>query len=221
LNNLNEKSVELLFKIYDIIPVFLIGEITMQPITYADMIRPRIITNRTVYNAILVLAASLLLALSAQIAIPLPFTPVPVTAQTFAVLFLAALLGRKRAVYAVALYLIQGASGLPVFAGGNAGIVYLTGMTGGYLIGFLPAAYLCGFLAERKWDRHYVTASILFASGSAVILLCGVFWLALYTSLEFALQAGLYPFVIADLIKIIIALVSLPSGWKIIERFKQ
>jgi biotin transport system substrate-specific component len=192
LNNLNEKSVELLFKIYDIIPVFLIGEITMQPITYADMIRPRIITNRTVYNAILVLAASLLLALSAQIAIPLPFTPVPVTAQTFAVLFLAALLGRKRAVYAVALYLIQGASGLPVFAGGNAGIVYLTGMT-----------------------------SILFASGSAVILLCGVFWLALYTSLEFALQAGLYPFVIADLIKIIIALVSLPSGWKIIERFKQ
>jgi biotin transporter BioY len=193
----------------------------MQPMTYVDVIRPRIINNRTLYNILLVCVSSLLIALSAQIVILLPFTPVPVTAQTFAVLLLGALLGRKRAVSAVGLYLLQGISGLPVFAGGNAGLFYLTGMTGGYLLGFLPAAYLCGFLAERKWDRRYLTASILFIFGSAIIYTCGILWLALYTSLKFALQAGLFPFLVGDIIKILMAIISLPSGWKILERLNR
>jgi biotin transport system substrate-specific component len=192
----------------------------MQPMTYVDKIRPRIFTNSILYDVIIVLSASFLLALSAQIILPLPFTPVPVTAQTLVVLLIGAWLGRKRAVYAVTLYLLQGLSGLPVFAGGNAGFFYLTGLTGGYLFGFLPAAYICGFLAERKWDRKLLTTSILFLCGSAVIYLLGLFWLASYTTFDFALRAGFYPFIAADIIKLMAAIVILPSGWKIVDKFK-
>jgi biotin transport system substrate-specific component len=192
----------------------------MQTMTYMDKIRPRIITNITLYNAILVLIAALLISISARLVVPLPFTPVPVTAQTFAVLFLGALLGRRRALYAVLLYLMQGVSGLPVFAGGNGGFYYLSGMTGGYLIGFLPAAYLCGYLAEKRWDRAYFSAALLFMLGLAIIYLCGVAWLAFYTSIAFAVQAGFYPFIAADLFKVFVAVVSLPSGWKIVDKLK-
>jgi biotin transport system substrate-specific component len=192
----------------------------MQSMTYVDRIRPSFIVNMTLYNTVLVIAASLLITASAYFIVPLPFTPIPVTAQTFAVLLLAALLGRKRAVYAVLLYLMEGIAGLPVFAGGNAGFIYLMGMTGGYLLGFVPAAYFCGFLAEKKWDRKYITAALLFGIGITVIYLFGVLWLAGYTSFEFAIRAGLYPFIAADVFKIFVAIVSLPSGWKLIDRLK-
>lgn len=190
----------------------------MHTATYADWIRPRNITNIRIYDILLVLTASFLLSLSARIAVQLPFSPVPVTAQTFAVLVLGAILGRKRAVSAVLIYLVQGISGLPVFAGGNAGFIYLTGLTGGYLIGFIPAVYLCGYLAERRWDRHYLTSFLLFVCGSAIIYVFGTGWLALFTSVKFALTAGFYPFLPGDLLKICLAVAILPYAWKMTKK---
>ena len=163
----------------------------------------------------LVLAGTLFTALLAQVRIPLPFTPVPLTGQTFAVLLFAAALGSRRGAASLGLYAALGGLGLPVFAGGASGLAYALGPTGGYLLGFVAAAWVAGRLAERGLDRRVRTAWLPFLAGTAVIYLCGAGWLALSLGLEKALALGVLPFLIGDALKIILAGLALPAAWKL------
>ena len=169
-------------------------------------------------DLILVLGGSILIALSAQIALPIPFSPVPVTGQTFAVLLVGALLGRWRGAAAVMAYLTEGALGLPVFAGGAAGIARLVGPTAGYLVGFAGGAWLVGYLAESGWTRRAASAAVSMALGSAVILTCGALWLALFVGIGDAFRVGLLPFLVGDALKIAVAAAVLPPAARYIGR---
>ena len=165
-------------------------------------------------DALLILGGSLFTALMAQITIPLPFTPVPITGQTLAVLLVGAALGSRRGALSMAAYVVEGALGLPVFAGGTAGLKRLTGPTGGYLIGFIAAAFVTGWLAERGWDRRPLSTALAMLTGNAVIYLFGLPWLALFlggfSGPKGALALGLLPFIPGDLLKLALAAFLLP-----------
>lgn len=165
-------------------------------------------------NALLVAGASLLTALAAQVAVPVPWSPVPITGQTFAVLLSGAVLGTRRGLLAQCLYLAEGALGLPVFAGGGAGAATLVGPTGGYLFAFPLAAGLTGALAERGWDRRFATmlAAMLLASG--VIFAFGLVVLAGFVPGDRLLAAGLLPFLPGDLVKSTLAALAFPAIWR-------
>ena len=165
----------------------------------------------------LVLAGTLLVALLAQVRIPLPFTPVPLTGQTFAVLLVAAALGSRRGIASLGLYALLGLAGLPVFAGGGSGPARLLGPTGGYLLGFVLAAWIVGRLAERGLDRSLRTAWLPFLAGTLGITLCGAGWLALSLGLAKALTLGVLPFLVGDAIKILLAALALPAAWKLVK----
>jgi biotin transport system substrate-specific component len=167
----------------------------------------------------LVVGFSLLIALSAQVMIPLTWTPVPITGQTFAVLLTGALLGPRLGALAMIAYLIEGASGLPFFAAGGSGLQRLLfSPTSGYLLSYPAAAFVVGLLAERGWDRRFLTAAAAMALGSLVILLGGWAWLARFVSPAAAFQAGVAPFLIGDVVKIALAAAVLPSGWAILRK---
>jgi biotin transport system substrate-specific component len=168
-------------------------------------------------DGLLIVAGSLLVAALAQISIPLPFTPVPITGQTFAVLLVGAVLGARRGAASLLLYLVEGSLGLPVFAGGVGGLVHFLGPTGGYLLGFVAAAYLVGRLAEVGMDHRFRTAVLIFLAGEAAIYLCGVAWLGFYLGLPKALAAGLLPFLIGDAVKLVTAALALPTAWKLVR----
>ncbi len=168
-------------------------------------------------EALLILSGSVLIGLMAQVTIPLPFTPVPITGQTFAVLLVGAWYGSQRGALTVALYLLEGVLGLPVFAGGTSGLGRLLGPTGGYLIGFVAAAWIVGRRCERGWDRRVSTAALAMLIGNGGIYLCGLPWLALFVGPERSLMAGLWPFIPGDLIKLLLAAVALPAGWQLIR----
>jgi len=168
---------------------------------------------------------SLFMALSAQIAIPLPFTPVPVTGQTLAVLLTGAVLGPRLGFAAVLLYLAEGAMGLPVFSGGRGGAAMFFGPTGGYLMAFPLAAWLTGLLSTRGWDRSALRTMAGMALGNAVIYALGLLWLGVwlgnadkFKGLPALLNAGLLPFLPGDAVKIALAMVLLPSAWKLSGR---
>jgi biotin transport system substrate-specific component len=151
------------------------------------------------------------------VAIPLPFSPVPVTGQTLAVLLVGALLGSRRGSLAVLAYIAQGLAGLPVFAGGALGMARLLGPTGGYLVGFVAAAFLVGLLAERGWDRRVLTTAAAMMLGNLVIYAIGALWLAPFVGgPEQALATGVLPFIPGDLVKIAAAALLLPAGWKLL-----
>ncbi|HKS29234.1 MAG TPA: biotin transporter BioY [Pyrinomonadaceae bacterium] len=174
-----------------------------------------------VRSVALVVAFSLLTALSAQVVIPLPWTPVPITGQTFAVLLTGALLGSRLGALAMIAYLAEGALGLPFFRSGQGGLHYLLFTpTAGYLFSYPAAAFLTGWLAERGWDRKYLTAAAAMLLGSAVILLCGWSWLAaVYAPSPLAAwRAGVEPFLLGDVVKISLAAAVLPTGWAILRR---
>ncbi len=173
---------------------------------------------RLVTNLALIVAGSVLTALAAQVSIPLPFTPVPITGQTFAVLLVGAALGSRRGAASMALYVAQGLAGLPVFAGGKAGLAVLFGPTGGYLIGFIAAAFLTGWLAERGWDRRPLTTALAMILGNLVIYLFGVSWLAAFVGVSKAPLLGMVPFIPGDLVKIVLATVALPGAWWVVGR---
>ena len=169
-----------------------------------------------VRDIFLIVAGSLLVAALAQIEIPLPFTPVPITGQTFGVLLIGAALGSKRGAAALILYLSEGGIGLPFFAGGARGLNILTGATAGYLAGFVVAAYLVGLLAERGLERSVRTSIIPFIVGTVIIYLFGVAWLGIFLkNFEQAIQLGLLPFLVGDAIKLILASLALPAAWKL------
>jgi len=183
-------------------------------LTVYDLIKPSSIWMEIP----LLLSFNLLLVGCAYLTIHLPFSPVPVTAQTFGVLLVAMALGRVRGTAVVLAYLAEGAAGLPVFAGGKAGMVALAGPTGGYLIGFLAAAFVTGWLADRGWDKGYIKSVGAMTLGTAVIFVCGLTQLSLFVPIESLTALGLYPFIPGALIKIAIAAVILPSVWKFIRR---
>lgn len=169
----------------------------------------------------LILGGSLFIALAAQLHVVLPFSPVPITGQTFAVLLLGALYGRKRGPATVLTYLALGVMGLPVFAGGTFGIARLIGPTGGYLVGFLIAAYVVGVLSERGWDRKPWSTAASMIIGNGVIYGFGVLWLSRFVGWPAVLSTGLLPFLVGDALKIALAAVLLPAGWKVIGRGDQ
>lgn len=173
-------------------------------------------------DALLVLAGTALVALAAQVVIPLPFTPVPITGQTFAVVLVGASLGLLRGLASLLLYVSVGILGAPVYAEQGHGWDVFVGPTGGYLAGFVVAAALTGWLAERRWDRRLPSAVAAMLTGNVVIFLFGLPWLAhvLGTGLEATLEAGLYPFVVGDLLKLYLAGALLPGAWRLVERVR-
>ena len=184
-------------------------------LTLVDVALPR---AGALHNAALIVGASVVTALAAQIAIPLPWTPVPITGQTFAVLLSGAVLGWRRAFLAQALYLIEGAVGLPVFAGGAAGLLKLVGLSGGYLMAFPFAAALVGALCERGWDRRFITMFAALLLGSSVIFAAGLAQLSRFVPGSTLLAQGLLPFLPGDIIKSSLAALAFPAAWRIAGR---
>jgi biotin transport system substrate-specific component len=176
------------------------------------MINARRQTTSRLSEVALIASASLFIALGAQFRFYLPFSPVPVTAQTLAVLLTGALLGSRRGSAAVLLYLLEGLMGLPVFAGGQGGLASLIGPTGGYLLGFVAAAYVIGLLIERDWDRNWGTTFAALALGNAVIYAFGLSWLTIFVGGESVLALGLWPFVPGDLVKLACASLAFSAG---------
>ncbi|TWG89938.1 biotin transport system substrate-specific component [Mesorhizobium sp. J18] len=166
-----------------------------------------------------VVACSLLLAVSAKISVP--FYPVPLTMQTFVVIGLGLALGPARGGAAVLLYLAEGVAGLPVLAGTpekGVGLAYMMGPTGGYLLGYLPAVLLAGMLAVRGWDRHPVTAMTAALLAGAVIYVPGLVWLGLVIGFDKpVLEFGLYPFILGDIVKAMLAALLFPMAWKALK----
>lgn len=170
--------------------------------------------------AALVLGGALLTAGAAQISIPLGFTPVPITGQTFAVLLVSAALGWRLAVSSQALYWLLGATGLPFYAGATGGWSAATGSTFGYFVGFVVAAAFVGHLAERGQDRTFATSFTVMAAGTIVIYACGVTWLARHLGVPFysgdgkdAFTYGLTPFIAGDIVKMLLAAALTPGAW--------
>ena len=169
-----------------------------------------------------VLFVTVLTAIAAQVSIPLPFTPVPFTFQPMVVLVGAAALGSRLGMFSQILYLAIGIAGLPWFAASPVlpqGAARLLGPTGGYLMSYPLAAFVAGALAERGFDRRYVTAVLAMVCGLAVVFVGGILWLTIAGqpshSLSSALAAGFFPFIIPDLLKLLVAASVLPGLWKI------
>ncbi len=162
-------------------------------------------------NLVIALSGSLLLALLARLSIPVPFSPVPITGQTFGILFLGAVLGSRIGILSVIMYIFEGSIGLPVFAGGTMGFLYLLGPTGGYLIGFIPAVYLVGYLSEQGWINSFTSAFLTMIIGTSVIFIFGISWLSVTAGFGTALLIGLYPYIPGAAIKIILATVAVYS----------
>ena len=173
-------------------------------------------------DVLLVVAGAGLVALAAQIEIPLGFTPVPISGQTFAVLLVGASLGPLLGASSLLLYFCVGLVGAPVYSGGDSGWEIVKGATGGYLVGFIVAAALTGWLAQRRWDRRFNSAVAAMLSGSVVIYLFGLPWLAHVADLDLSgtLEAGLYPFVVGDLVKLYLAGMLLPGAWRLVKRLR-
>lgn len=185
--------------------------------TLAGVFRPNERISAVIYDVIIVVCASIIVGLSAQIKVFIPFSPVPVTGQTFAVLILGALLGARRGALAMLAYLGEGALGLGVFAAGI-GPATIIGPTGGYLAGFVAAAYLVGNLAEKGWDKRVVTTVAAMVLGNIVIHVFGFAWLTILTDVRTALLAGVCPFIVGDILKVLLAAVVLPGAWKLLGR---
>ncbi|CAB4628614.1 unannotated protein [freshwater metagenome] len=177
----------------------------------------RVVPRSLITDIVLVLGGAALTAAAAQVAIPM--WPVPITGQTFAVLLVGAVLGASRGAISMVTYFFMGAAGLPVFTGAVSGVSF--GPTFGYLVGFIAAAAIVGWLAKLNWHRTVFGVVVSFLLGNAVIYLFGLPWLAfalsnlgLASDLPAVLSAGLIPFLIGDAIKMVLAAAALPAAWK-------
>jgi biotin transport system substrate-specific component len=177
---------------------------------------------RAAYNVALAVVGSLLIAGLAQVSIKLPFTPVPITGQTLGVLLVGAALGPGLGVATLLLYLVEGAVGLPFFAESKSGldVLRLSSATGGYLWGFVLAALVVGWLSRRGWDRSIRSSIGAMFIGEVLLYASGVPWLmaAFGLGLEEGLELGLYPFVIGDTLKLLLAAALLPGAWRLVGR---
>lgn len=187
---------------------------------FVDVLLPRVETRiqAIAKDVILVLSFSFLTALFAQASFWIGL--VPITGQTLAVLLAGLLLGSVRGALSQIVYLLVGLTGIPFWfaAGGALGVARLIGPTGGYLIGFVLAAFLVGKLAERGWDKKIETAILAMLIGNIAIYIFGLFWLANFLPWKGLLAVGLYPFIPGDALKILLAGLTLPMGWRFIKR---
>jgi biotin transport system substrate-specific component len=168
-------------------------------------IADRIFARGIAMDVVLVLAGTALTAIAAQVSVPL--WPVPITGQTLAVLLVGSSLGALRGTLSMVFYAVLGMVGLPIFSDGSHGFSVIAGPTGGYIVGFIFAAALTGWLAQRAWDHRILGAILSFAAGSVVTFAIGLPWLAfsLGLNLEQTLQGGLYPFILGGVIKALLA----------------
>jgi len=185
----------------------------IRTLTIADALFPRANILR---DATLVVAFSLITAGCAQIAFYVG--PVPITGQTFAVLLSGVLLGSRRGALSQLAYLAQGVCGLPVFAAGHSGLPYMLGPTGGYLAGFVAAAFVVGLLAERGWDKRLWTTAAAMLAGNALLYMFGLLRLTDFVPSNSLLSVGLYPFIPGELMKMALVAITLPSAWKLLPR---
>lgn len=196
------------------------SSVAQRPRTLADLVGNHSLAR----DGLLVVGFSLFMALTAQISIRLPWTPVPITGQTLGMLLTGAILGPRRGALAMLLYLVQGAIGLPVFAPSATlpqGFGRLVGPTGGYLVSAPIVAALVGWLAERGWDRKVWSALAMFVIGNIVIYLFGASWLNVYKGTFgniSVMWAGVYPFLLGDAIKIALTALALPGAWALFGR---
>ena len=191
-------------------------------VTIGDFLVPIRVSER-LYNRArhlaLILIGTIVIAASAQVSIPTQ--PVPFTGQTFGVLLTAGALGFRRGVLATLLYLALGAIGLPIFAEGKHGTEWLFGATGGYLVGFVLASAIVGRLAELGWDRNFLGSIGAMVIGSLAIYAVGVPWLAAVAfkgDLAAAIAAGMTPFLLWDVLKLVLAAVAFPAAWWFVGR---
>lgn len=180
--------------------------------------------SSTVRNVALVLGGAAFVGLAAQIAVPLPFTPVPITGQTFAVLLTGAALGMSRAIWSMAIYLTAALAGLPWLA--NQSTAMKDGAlvaSFGYVIGFVAAAGLAGWLAERGWTRTALRTAGVFAIGNVVIYSFGLSWLKFTLGVTWAkaISLGMTPFLLGDALKIAAAAALFPAAWRLVQRVRQ
>lgn len=192
----------------------------------ANTLSSRILPESWLTNIVLVAAGSALMAISAQFSYQFSFSTVPVTGQTFAVLLIGALFGSRLGTATMLAYLAEGAAGLPVFAQHQGGIWAFATPSGGYLFGFVVAAFIVGWFAERGWDRsRWIVLPMLLAN--AAVYVPGVIWLheqfaVVHASVSWstALDYGLWPFIAGDLAKLVAASLAVPAGWEIVEKLR-
>lgn len=182
-----------------------------------DTILPQIDnkTKAVIRDIALVLSFAILTGICAKFKIEIG--PIPITMQTFAVLVSGVLLGSKRGASCQITYLLGGLAGLPWFSRGG-GLIYVLSPTFGYMLGFVFAAYSVGYLAERGWDRNIRTAILAIFIGNIILYIPGLLWLAKFVGFGKVLAVGFYPFIPGDLLKILLAGLVLPMGWKFIKR---
>jgi biotin transport system substrate-specific component len=187
--------------------------LTLARPTLAD----RIFARSAVTDLALIASGTALTALSAQLIIPM--YPVPFTMQTFVVLIVGSTLGTTRGTLSMLLYAVLGLVGLPIFGGASSGAAVLFGASGGYIIGFIFAAALTGWLAQSKWDKKYLGAAVSFVAGGVVIFAFGLMGLSmsLHLGLQDTLAGGLYPFAITEVLKAALATALIPSTWKLVK----
>ena len=176
---------------------------------------------RIIRGVILAIIGSFVVAALAQISVPL--WPVPITGQTFGVLIVGMALGSKLGMLSLTLYMLEGICGLPVFANFSSGAGVIVGPTGGYIIGFIFAAGAIGYLAERKWDRSILSTALAMLIGNIILYIPGLIWLGLFFAglgkpdpLEASIVAGLFPFLIGDVLKLALAALLFPTAWRYI-----
>lgn len=190
------------------------------PYVLSDLIAlPKALNRARVRDAVLVFGGALFTALCAQVVIHLGFTPVPLTGQTFAVLTVGGVLGSRRAMASQALYWALGAIGLPFYASATGGWERASGATFGYFVGFVLAAGIAGWYADQRQDRNYIMSVSSLVLASTVIYICGAVWLAhslnipLAQGKNSAIELGVAPFLVGDVIKIAVAAAVAPLGW--------
>ena len=193
------------------------------PVTLAAAVWPSSAIPAALRGLLLMLAGSAFIALSAQVTVPM--WPVPMTGQTFAVLLVGVAFGWRLGAATLLAYMAEGAIGIPVFAKAAAGPAVIVGPTGGYIMGFVLAAALVGYLAERGWDRNVWSTALAMLFGNLVIYLLGVPWLAAFLAgigneapWQAAIAGGLTPFLLGDGLKLALAACLLPVAWKFLGR---
>jgi len=186
--------------------------------TIPAVLRARLMLDRVGLNLLTIAGASLVIAIAAQIAIPIPFSPVPLTMQPLAVLLVGVTLGSRRGAAAAALYLLEGASGLPFFAQGHGGAFWLTAATAGYLWSYPLAAFVAGWFSERGWGSTTLRAIAGMLVALAIIYAGGFTWLAMLAGPRAALTLGIVPFVVADIVKVALGAALLPQLERLISR---
>ena len=192
-------------------------------LTIADFLLPIRVGERMgsrLRHLALIALGTLVIVACTRISIPLPFTPIPITGQTFGVLLVSGALGLRRGILSIGLYVLIGLIGLPVFSQGTSGLATLASARGGYIIGFLVAGAVVGKLAELGWDRRIVGAVGAMAIGNVVIYLIGVPWLMVVLNVDLpnGIAKGLTPFLLGDAIKLILAAVAFPVAWWVVGR---